>query len=123
MAYDEGLAERLRVILDEQRGVSEKKMFGGLCFLVDGKMCVGIVKDELMVRVGAERHAEALKKPHARPMDFTGRPMKGFVYVAPDGLDSERQLEGWVELGVAYARSVKPAAARKPKRPIKGKKR
>lgn len=123
MAYDEGLAQRLRDALDERRGVSEKKMFGGLCFLIDGKMCVGIVKDELMVRVGAERHAEALKQRHARPMDFTGRPMKGFVYVAPEGLDSELQLEWWVELGVACARSVTTAAVGKPKRPIKKKKR
>ncbi len=116
MAYDDGLAERLRGALEEQRDVSEKKMFGGLCFLVDNKMCVGIVKSELMVRVGAERHAEALRQPHARPMDFTGRPMKGFVYVAPEGFDSERQLAWWVGLGVSYARSVKPASAPKPKR-------
>lgn len=123
MAYDEGLAQRLRDALDEQRGLSEKKMFGGLCFLLDGKMCLGIVKDELMVRVGAERHAEALTQPYARPMDFTGRPLKGFVYVAPEGLDAERQLEWWVALGVACARSAKPSATRKTARPIKGKKR
>ena len=123
MAYDEGLAERVRVVLDEERGLGEKKMFGGLCFLLDGKMCCGIVKDELMVRVGAERHAEALKKPHVRPMDFTGRPLKGFVFVASDGLDSERKLAGWVDLGAAQARSAKPAAPRKRTRPIKEKKR
>lgn len=120
MAYDEGLAERLRVALDDQRGVSEKKMFGGLCFLIDGKMCCGIVKDELMVRVGAEQHAEALRRPHARPMDFTGRPMKGFVYVAPEGLDAERDLEAWVALGVSCARASKPS---KPSKPPKEKKR
>ncbi len=123
MAYDEGLAQRLRDLLDERRGVSEKKMFGGLCFLIDGKMCCGIIKDELMVRVGADRHAEAMKQPHARPMDFTGRPLKGFVYVAQEGLDSERVLEWWVEFGVSYARSAKPSAPRKSKRAIKGKKR
>lgn len=123
MAYDEGLAQRLREALEEHHGLTEKKMFGGLCFLLDGKMCVGIVKDQLMVRVGGERHAEALKQPHARPMDFTGRPMKGFVYVAPNGLDSERQLGWWVDLGVSYARSVEPSAARRRKSPIKRKKR
>ena len=123
MAYDEGLAERLRAILDEQRVVSEKKMFGGLCFLLDGKMCCGIVKDQLMVRVGAEHHAKALKQPSARPMDFTGRPMKGFVFVGQDGLDSERQLEWWVGLGVSAARAALPAVARKAKRPIKEKRR
>jgi TfoX/Sxy family transcriptional regulator of competence genes len=123
MAYDEGLAERLRGALEDQRGLSEKRMFGGLCFMLDGKMCVGIVKDELMVRVGAERHAEALKKPHARPMDFTGRPMTGFVYVAPEGLESDRELEGWVDLGVSCARSVKSAPAETPRRTTKAKRR
>src|SRR4051794_7152729 len=121
MAYDEGLAERLRGMLEDERDVSEKKMFGGLCFLLDGKMCCGIVKDELMVRVGAARHAEALKQPHARPMDFTGRPLKGFIYVAQDGLESERNLKWWVEQGVQSARLAKPAAARKPRRATKEK--
>ena len=107
MAYDQGLAQRLRDILGEQRGVTEKKMFGGLCFLLDGKMCCGIVKDELMVRVGAQQHQDALKKPAARPMDFTGRPMKGFVFVGQDGFDSDQQLGGWVELGVSAARALK----------------
>ncbi len=115
MAYDEGLAERLRNILDDHRGVSEKKMFGGLCFLLDGKMCCGIVKDELMVRVAPEQHAEALKEPHARPMDFTGRPMKGFVFVGQGGLDSGRQLEWWVNQGVSAARlAAVPSSRRKP---------
>ncbi|MBL8950304.1 MAG: TfoX/Sxy family protein, partial [Myxococcaceae bacterium] len=90
MAYDEGLAQRLRDILGEEPDLSERQMFDGLCFLLDGKMCCGIVKHELMVRVGAARHAEALTQQHARPMDFSGRPLKGFVYVAQEGLDSER---------------------------------
>lgn len=88
-------------------------MFGGLCFLLDGKMCCGIVKEELMVRVGAARHAEALKQQHARPMDFTGRPLKGFVYVTQEGLDSERQLEWWVRLASRLrARRNRPLARR-----------
>jgi TfoX/Sxy family transcriptional regulator of competence genes len=123
VAYDEGLAQRLRDLLDELGGVSEKKMFGGLCFLLDGKMCCGVVKDELMVRVGAERHVEALNKPHARPMDFTGRPMKGFAFVGQDGFDSDQQLKWWVDLGLSSARSAKVTAARKPKRAPKEKKR
>jgi TfoX/Sxy family transcriptional regulator of competence genes len=113
MGYDEGLAERLRGVFEDQRGVVEKRMFGGLCFMVDGKMCVGIVGDELMVRVGPEQHSQALAQPHARPMDFTGRPMKGFVYVAADGLETDKALEGWVAQGVSFARSV---AGRVPRR-------
>ena len=123
MAYDEGLAERLRGALDGERGLSEKKMFGGLTFLLDGKMCCGIVKDELMVRIPADQHATALNRPHARPMTFTGRPLKGFVFVGPDGFDSDRSLAGWVALGVSAAKSAKAAALRKPKRSLKGKKR
>lgn len=104
MAYDEGLAQRLRDALVEERGVTEKRMFGGLCLLVDERMCLGIVGEELMVRVGLPRHAEALQRPGARPMDFTGKPMKGFVFVSPEGFESERALEEWVQLGVASAR-------------------
>ena len=123
MSYDEGLAERLRSVLAEQQGATEKRMFGGLCFLLDGKMCVGIVKDELMVRVGAARDAEALAKKHARPMDFTGRPMRGYVFVAPAGLASDRELEWWVGLGVACARTVTASTPRKPTRPARGKRK
>lgn len=117
MAYDEGLAERLRGVFEDERGTSEKNMFGGVCFMVDGKMCVGIVKDELMVRVGPEKHAAALAQPHARPMDFSGKPMKGFVYVAPDGFESDARLKWWVAQGVECARAVAAAEAKKrPKR-------
>src|SRR3954467_14755998 len=113
MPYDEGLAERLRVILGEQPGVSEKQMFGGLCFLLDGKMCCGVVKDELMVRVGAERHAEALKQPHARVMDFTGTPLSGFIFVSAGGIDLDADLERWVAWGVATARQALARTAEK----------
>jgi TfoX/Sxy family transcriptional regulator of competence genes len=106
MAYDEGLAERIRSALDGRSGISEKLMFGGVCFLANGKMCCGVVKDELMVRVGPDRHEEALSQVHARPMDFTGRSMKGFVFVAPEGLESDQHLEWWVGLGVAHAQLV-----------------
>jgi TfoX/Sxy family transcriptional regulator of competence genes len=104
--YDEGLAERVRDSLAEQPGVSEKRMFGGLAFLVGGNMCVGIVKDALMVRVGPDAYEGALKQPHARKMDFTGRPMKGFVYVDPAGLESDADLRSWVQRGVAYGSSL-----------------
>jgi TfoX/Sxy family transcriptional regulator of competence genes len=112
MAYDEGLAERIRDALGDEREVVEKKMFGGLCFMVAGKMSVGIVKDDLMVRVGPERNDLALSQPHARPMDFSGRPMKGFLYVAPEGVESDERLACWVAQGVAFAHSASAAPKR-----------
>src|SRR5262245_47472063 len=111
MAYDEGLAERIRGVLDERPGVSEKRMFGGLAFLVKGHMSVGIVQDKLMVRVGPESYDRVLRERHARAMDFTGKPMKGFVYVVPSGYESDAELDRWVSLGVQYATSL-PAKAR-----------
>ena len=106
MAYDEGLAERIRSVLDEQPGVSERRMFGGVAFLVKGHMSVGIVQDKLMVRVGPESYDRVLRERHARRMDFTGRPMKGFVYVVPEGHESDASLEHWVNLGVSYVTSL-----------------
>ena len=108
MAHDEGLAQRIRERLDEQSGLSERKMFGGLAFLVNGNMAVGVVKDELMVRVGPDGYAAALTQPHARPMDFTKRPMKGFVFVAALGLEEDADLARWVERGVRLAASLPP---------------
>jgi hypothetical protein len=98
MAYDEGLAERIRSVLEGRPKVTEKKMFGGVAFLLGGKMFVGIVKGDLMVRVGPERYSDALKKSHVRPMDFTGKPMKGYVFVAPPGVDDDAALDRWVSL-------------------------
>jgi TfoX/Sxy family transcriptional regulator of competence genes len=108
MAFDEGLAERMRELLAERPGITEKKMFGGLGFILDGNMCCGIVGDDLMVRVGPEAHDEALALPHARPMDFTGRPMKGFLYVGPDGVESDEDLAAWIGRGVDFAASLPP---------------
>ena len=85
MAYDEKLADRIRQAVGPRGDVTEKKMFGGLAFLLDGKMFCGIVKDDLMVRVGPERYEAALAEAHVRPMDFTGRPMNGYVYVGRGG--------------------------------------
>jgi TfoX/Sxy family transcriptional regulator of competence genes len=99
MAYDEGLAERVRGLLEERGIVSERKMFGGLAFLIRGHMTVGIVKDELMVRVGPETYRDVLREPHARVMDITGRPMKGFVLVSSQGLESDRDLQRWSSVG------------------------
>jgi hypothetical protein len=121
MAYDEGLAERIRGALDERPGVSEKRMFGGIAFLVNGHMSVGIVQDKLMVRVGPESYDSVLRERHVRRMDFTGRPMKGFVYVVADGYETDADLKRWVDLGVGYVTSLaaKPSKGRNqpPNRP------
>lgn len=106
MAYDEGLAERIREILHDRLGVVEKKMFGGIAFMLRGHMAVGIVKDDLLVRVGPEAHDALLNRPHARLMDFSGRPMRGFLFVGSKGLDADRVLARWVGHGVAYAESL-----------------
>ena len=106
MAYDEQLAERVRQTLTKQDGIRERKMFGGLAFMLHGNMSIGVINDELMVRCGPERHQEALEKPHARPMDFTGRPMKGFVFVPAEGIAADADLQEWVQLGVDFAESL-----------------
>ncbi len=108
MAYDEGLAQRIREQLEELEGVIEKKMFGGLCFMVQGHMSVGITAEDLMVRVGPDGHPEALAQPHARPMDFTHRPMKGFVFVGPEGFESDPDLEAWIERSLRFVSTLPP---------------
>lgn len=102
MAYDEILALRVRDLLAGQPIVLEKKMMGGLCFMVDGKMCVGIVRDDLMARIAPEMMETAYTRRGCRPMDFTGRPMKGFVFVAPEGTEAPEDLEYWVDLALAF---------------------
>ena len=106
MAYDEGLAQRIRELLAGQQGVSERRMFGGIAFLLEGNMAVGVLEDSLMVRVGPDAYDGLVRRPHARKMDFTGKPMRGFVYVAPDGLESDADLHRWIGHGVAYACSL-----------------
>lgn len=111
MAYDEGLAERLRESFATRPDVAgekvvEKKMFGGIAFMVQGNMCCGVSGDALMVRVGPAGHEDALAQPHARVMDFTGKPMKGFVYVDPPGLEADEDLTAWVDRGVEFALSL-----------------
>lgn len=108
MAYDEGLAERIRHVLSAGSPVDEKEMFGGLCFLTEGRMFVGIVGDDLMVRVGPAAYEEALRAPHARPMDFTGKPMKGYVFVGPAGCATDASLGAWVERALAFASTLPP---------------
>lgn len=108
MAYDEALAERIRAILADRADVTERRMFGGLAFMVGDRMAVGVMHDDLMVRLGADATAEALSQPHVRPMDFTGRPAKGMVYVAPAGVDSDAELARWVQASVAHVASLPP---------------
>src|SRR5687767_7264078 len=118
MAFDEFLGGRVRTALSARSDVAEKQMFGGLAFMVAGNMCVGVIGDDLMVRVGPAGDADALAEPHARPMDFSGRPMKGYVYVAPAGVETEAMLTAWVERAVTHAlalpaKSARPARTRK----------
>lgn len=111
MAYDEHLAERLRDVYGARvppAQMSERKMFGGLCFMVRGHMSCGIVDSTLMARVGPDAYAEALEQPHAREMDFTGRPLKGMVYVDPQGVAADDELGNWVERSLAFVRSLPP---------------
>ena len=108
MAYDEGLAERLREVFGGRRGVTEKRMFGGIAFMVNGYMTVGIVGDTLMARVGPEQYQAALRMEHVREMDFTGKPMKGYVYVAPAGFDAQADLEAWVERCLQFVGTLPP---------------
>ncbi|MFZ9886962.1 MAG: TfoX/Sxy family protein [Myxococcota bacterium] len=108
MAYDEGLAERIRLLWRERRDVEEKRMFGGLCFLVGGHMVAGIVGEELMLRVGPAAYEATLLEPHVREMDFTKRPLKGFVYIEPAGFDEDDALERWLSQGLAFQQTLPP---------------
>jgi len=108
MSYDQGLAERIRDLFREHQGVTEKKMFGGLAFMLDGHMFIGITGDRLMARVGPAGYSEALNQPYVREMDFTGKPMKGYVYIAPGGYESDRDLEKWVTLCANFVTSLPP---------------
>ncbi|MDX1441198.1 MAG: TfoX/Sxy family protein [Nitrosopumilaceae archaeon] len=107
MTYNEDLAKKIRESIKGKRNINEKKMFGGLAFLRKGKIFCGIVKDDLMVRVGPENYEKALSKPHSRPMDFTGKPMRGFVYVSPKGYKNTNSLTKWISVGFNYVLKLK----------------
>jgi len=106
MAYDQGLAQRVRELLEELPGYQEKKMFGGICFLIYGNMACGIIKDDLIVRVGPVAYAEALHQLEARPFDLTGKVMTGWVMVGPEGCEGDDELGDWVEKGANFARTL-----------------
>ncbi len=108
MAYSEALAKRVREVLADRSGVVEKKMFGGLAFMVDGNMCCGIVGDELMLRVGKDRYEQVLSSPHARAMDFTGKPLAGMVYISTGGLRTGDSLSQWVACALDFVSTLPP---------------
>ena len=116
MAYNEALADRVKDILDEKKiRYTEKKMFGGLCFLVEDKMLLGVEKNRLMTRIDPEDEIAALKKKGAKPMDFTGRVMKGFLFVDDNAVDNDGELEYWVDLCMKYNPKAKSKAKAKAK--------
>ena len=106
MPYDEPLAERIQALIGKRRGVTEKRMFGGLAFMLDGNMCCGVMKDRIMLRLGPEGVKAALEQAHTEPMDFTGKPMKSMVYVRPEGYEADADLERWVETAVRFAKTL-----------------
>lgn len=113
MAYDEALADRIRQALVDDSEVSEKKMFGGLAFLHRGLMFVGVSGSKLMARVGREHYKDSLARKHVREMDFTGKPMQGYVYVEPSGLQSKEQLSFWLQRCKQVVRALPPKAPKR----------
>lgn len=108
MPYDEDLAQRVRTALERREGISEKKMFGGIAFMLNGHMTCGVVRDHLMLRLGEDGAQTALEEPHTRPMDFTGKPLKTMIYLDPPGFSQDAHLEAWVDRAVAFARGLPP---------------
>lgn len=114
MAYNEKLADRTREIIAMTHSkVEEKRMFGGLCFMVNDKMCVGVEKDRLMVRLDPAMYEEVMEKEGCRPMDFTGRIMKGYVFVDIEALNTKKKLGYWIALALAFNKTAKASAKRK----------
>lgn len=113
MAYDERLAQRIRDILADHRDVTEKKMFGGIAFMVGGRMACGPHGSNLIARIGPQAAEQHIGKPHVRPMDFTGRVMKSFATIEAGGLKTEKQLRKWVEMAADFAASEGPKRPKK----------
>jgi TfoX/Sxy family transcriptional regulator of competence genes len=114
MAYNEKLADRVReMIAVSHKKVEEKNMFGGLCFMVNGKMCVGVEKERLMVRLDPAKYDEVMEKEGCKPMDFTGKVMKGFVFVDIEVLTTKRKLEYWMDLALEYNKIAKSSKKKK----------
>ena len=122
MAYDEKLAKRVRQALARRSGLEERAMFGGLAFMLRGHMCCGLVQDKLMVRVDPNLYDQLLREPGAQPMDFTGRPMRGFLYITGAGISTPSALHTWVSKALDFAesrpaKSSREVRAKSPKRP------
>lgn len=111
MAYNEALAQRIRVALGRHADFTERKMFGGICFLLNGNMVCGTSSEELMLRLGDEGAQAALRESNTREMDFTGRPLKSMIYVTPEGIVSDRDLESWVKRAADFVSSLPPKKA------------
>jgi TfoX/Sxy family transcriptional regulator of competence genes len=106
MPFDPSLTDRVRKVLARHKGIAERKMFGGLAFLIRGNMCCGILGKDLIVRLGREGTEEALREPHTRAFDFTGTPMKTLIYIAPPAVESDEALRDWVRRALDFARSL-----------------
>src|SRR5262245_57292098 len=106
MSFDESVANRVRTALASQKGMTERRMFGGLAFLLNGNMCCGVLKDELVLRLGPDRAEAALKQPHVREMDFSGKPMKSMVYVEPGGFATQAKLSKWLRRAVEFTSAL-----------------
>jgi len=116
MAFDEYLGERISAVLNERKVLFEaRKMMGGLCFMVDDKMCIGIVKNEMMARIGPDAYPDALKTEGVKEMNFTGRSMNGYVFIEPDAVDMEDELAYWVDLCLEFNPLAKASKKRKKK--------
>jgi TfoX/Sxy family transcriptional regulator of competence genes len=115
MSYNEDLAMRIRERLEKIPRVVEKEMMGGLAFMYNGKMCVGIIKDDMMCRIDPEQYEASLEKTGCRPMDFTGKPMKGWIMIAEDGMKSKKNFDYWIELALDFNKKAKASKKKKRK--------
>jgi TfoX/Sxy family transcriptional regulator of competence genes len=106
MAFDSHLGDRVRLVLERKKGIAERRMFGGLAFLISGKMFCGIIKNKLVVRVGPDQYHDALSKPHTSKMDFTGKPLTGYVYVGKQGVRTDNALASWIDQGLRFTKSL-----------------
>lgn len=113
MAFNEKLADRIREALENVPNTTEKKMFGGICFLVNDKMCMGVIKDEMMCRIDPKMDEIVLEMNGCRPMDFSGKQMKGYVFVSEEGMKNKKEFDYWIGLSLAFNKDAKPAKKKK----------
>lgn len=112
MSYDKSIAKRMRDHFADTDGIAERLMMGALCFMVDGHMCCGVTGDHLMIRVGSDGYADALREPHVVPMTMSGRSPRGFVLISPKGVESDADMARWIERGRAFVRTLPRKAAK-----------